>query len=53
MYEGQPRLISKHRLMAYHQYIIFGGLDEYFKDYNLSFQQFNYLDLVEKLIVEK
>ena len=51
MYEGQPRLISEASSYGIPSiYPSFGGLDEYFpKDYNLSFQQFNYLDLVEKI----
>ena len=51
MFEGQPRLISEASSYGIPSiYPSFGGLDEYFpKDYNLSFQQFNYLDLVEKI----
>ena len=51
MFEGQPRLISEASAYGIPSiYPSFGGLDEYFpKDYNLSFQQFNYFDLVEKI----
>ena len=51
MFEGQPRLISEASSYGIPSiYPSFGGLDEYFPiDYNLSFQQFNYLDLIEKI----
>ena len=51
MFEGQPRLISEASSYGIPSiYPSFGGLDEYFPiDYNLSFQQFNYFDLVEKI----
>ncbi len=51
MFEGQPRLTSEasaHGIPSI--YPSFGGLDEYFpRDYKLSFQQFDYFDLVEKI----
>lgn len=51
IFEGQPRLISEASAYGIPTiYPSFGGLDEYFpKDYNLSFKQFDYLDLVEKI----
>ena len=52
MFEGQPRLISEASAYGIPSiYPSFGGLDEYFPDdYKLSFKQFDYLDLVEKII---
>ena len=51
MFEGQPRLITEASSYGIPSiYPSFGGLDEYFPiDYNLSFQQFNYSDLIEKI----
>ena len=53
MFEGQPRLIAE--ASAYGIPSIdpsFGGLDEYCpQDYKLSFKQFDYLDLLEKIIL--
>tara|TARA_B110000008_G_C16755479_1_gene478435 strand:+ start:92 stop:778 length:687 start_codon:yes stop_codon:yes gene_type:complete len=53
MFEGQPRLISEASAYGIPSiYPSFGGLDEYFpKDYKLSFKQFDYLDLLEKIIL--
>ena len=53
MFEGQPRLISEASAYGIPSiYPSFGGLDEYFpKDYKLSFKQFDYLDLVEKILL--
>ena len=53
MFEGQPRLISEASAYGIPSiYPSFGGLDEYFpKDYRLSFKQFDYRDLVEKIIL--
>ena len=52
MFEGQPRLISEASAYGIPSiYPSFGGLDEYFpEDYRLSFKQFDYFDLVEKII---
>ena len=52
MFEGQPRLISEASAYGIPSiYPSFGGLDEYFpEDYKLSFKQFDYFDLVEKII---
>ena len=51
MFEGQPRLISEASAYGIPSiYPSFGGLDEYFpQDYNLSFKQFDYVDLVVKI----
>ena len=53
MFEGQPRLISEasaHGVPSI--YPSFGGLDEYFPDdYKLSFKQFDYPDLVKKILL--
>ena len=51
MFEGQPRLISEASAYGIPSiYPSFGGLDEYFpNDYKLSFKQFDYQDLKEKL----
>ena len=53
MFEGQPRLISEasaHGIPSI--YPSFGGLDEYFPDdYKLSFNQFDYLDLIKKILL--
>jgi glycosyltransferase involved in cell wall biosynthesis len=53
MFEGQPRLISEASAYGIPSiYPSFGGLDEYFpKDYKFSFKQFDYFDLVEKIIL--
>ena len=52
IFEGQPRLITEASAYGVPSiYPSFGGLDEYFPDdYKLSFKQFDYLDLVEKII---
>ena len=53
MFEGQPRLLSEasaHGVPSI--YPSFGGLDEYFPDdYKLSFKQFDYLDLIKKILL--
>ena len=53
MFEGQPRLISEasaHGIPSI--YPSFGGLDEYFPDdYKFSFKQFDYPDLVKKILL--
>jgi glycosyltransferase involved in cell wall biosynthesis len=51
LYEGQPRLLCEaSSLKTVSIYPSFGGMDEFFpKDYKLSFEQFNYKDLVDKL----
>tara|TARA_Y100000389_G_scaffold7124_2_gene6929 strand:- start:207 stop:1358 length:1152 start_codon:yes stop_codon:yes gene_type:complete len=53
MFEGQPRLISEASAYGIPSiYPSFGGLGEYFpEDYKLSFKQFDYLDLVEKILL--
>ena len=53
MFEGQPRLISEASAYGIPSiYTSFGGLGEYFpEDYKLSFKQFDYLDLVEKILL--
>ena len=52
MFEGQPRLISEASAYGIPSiYPSFGGLDEYFpNDYKLSFKQFDYSDLVKKIL---
>ena len=51
LYEGQPRLLCEASSFGVPSiYPSFGGMDEFFpKDYNLSFEQFNYVDLKEKI----
>lgn len=51
LYEGQPRLLCEaSSLKTVSIYPSFGGMDEFFpKNYKLSFEQFNYKDLVYKL----
>lgn len=51
LYEGQPRLLCEaSSLKTVSIYPSFGGMDEFFpKNYKLSFEQFNYKDLVDKL----
>ncbi len=51
LYEGQPRLLCEASSYGVPSiYPSFGGMNEFFpKDYNLSFEQFNYLDLKEKI----
>jgi len=51
MFEGQPRLLTEASSMKIPSiYPSFGSMDEFFpKDYELSFEQFNYLSLTEKL----
>ena len=53
MYEGQPRLISEASAYGIPSiYPSFGGLDEYFpNDYKLSFKQFDYDDLIKKILL--
>ncbi len=53
MFEGQPRLISEASSFGIPSvYPSFGGLDEYFPDdYKFSFKQFDYYDLVQKIIL--
>ena len=51
MYEGQPRLLTEASSMKIPSiYPSFGSMDEFFpNDYELSFEQFNYLSLTKKL----
>ena len=51
MYEGQPRLLCEASSYGVPSiYPSFGGMDEYFPDdYNYSFIQFDYKDLVIKI----
>ena len=53
MFEGQPRLISEASAYGIPSiYPSFGGLDEYFpNDYKLSFKQFDYDDLIKKILL--
>lgn len=53
MFEGQPRLISEASAYGIPSiYPSFGGLDEYFPDdYKLSFKQFDYSDLIKKILL--
>lgn len=50
LYEGQPRVLCEaSSLGTLSIYPSFGGMDEFFpKDYEYSFEQFNYEDLVNK-----
>jgi len=52
IFEGQPRLITEASVYGVPSiYPSFGGLDEYFPDdYKLSFKQFDYHDLVKKIL---
>ena len=52
IFEGQPRLITEASAYGVPSiYPSFGGLDEYFPDdYKLSFTQFDYPDLVKKIL---
>jgi len=52
IFEGQPRLITEASAYGVPSiYPSFGGLDEYFPDdYKLSFKQFDYHDLVKKIL---
>ena len=52
IFEGQPRLITEASAYGVPSiYPSFGGLDEYFPDdYKLSFKQFDYPDLVKKIL---
>ncbi len=51
MYEGQPRLLAEASSMGIPSiFPNFGGMAEYFpSDYLLSFEQYNYKDLIEKI----
>ena len=51
MFEGQPRLLCEaSSLGTLSIYPSFGGMDEFFpENYEFSFEQFNYSDLVTKL----
>tara|TARA_Y100000389_G_scaffold195549_1_gene227122 strand:- start:2374 stop:3543 length:1170 start_codon:yes stop_codon:yes gene_type:complete len=51
MYEGQPRLLSEASSLGIPSiFPHFGGMPEFFpKDYPLSFEQFNYDDLILKI----
>jgi len=51
MYEGQPRLLCEaSSLGVLSIYPSFGGMDEFFPpDYNFSFKQYDYENLIEKL----
>ncbi len=51
MFEGQPRLLCEASSLGIPSiYPSFGGMDDFFPDdYNLSFEQYNYSDLKEKL----
>lgn len=51
MFEGQPRLLSESSAYGVPSiYPSFGGMNEYFpQNYILSFEQFNYEDLVNKI----
>lgn len=51
MFEGQPRLLCEASSLGVPSiYPSFGGMDEYFpKNYNLSFEQYNYKDLENKI----
>lgn len=51
MYEGQPRLLTEASSMKIPSiYPSFGSMNEFFpNDYELSFEQFNYLSLTKKL----
>lgn len=51
LFEGQPRLLSEASSYGVPSiYPSFGGMDEYFpENYQLNFEQFNQLDLIEKL----
>jgi glycosyltransferase involved in cell wall biosynthesis len=53
LYEGQPRLLSEaSALGTLSIYPSFGGMDEFFPvDYEFSFEQFNYDDLKNKLLL--
>jgi len=51
LFEGQPRLLSEASSYGVPSiYPSFGGMDEYFpENYQLNFEQFNQLDLIDKL----
>jgi glycosyltransferase involved in cell wall biosynthesis len=51
MYEGQPRLLAEASSMGIPSiFPNFGGMPEYFpSNYLLSFEQYNYKDLIEKI----
>jgi glycosyltransferase involved in cell wall biosynthesis len=53
MYEVQPRLLNEASINSIPSiYPSFGGMDEYFpKDYEMSFEQYNYESLLKKLEV--
>ena len=51
MFEGQPRLLCEASMLGIPSiYPSFGGLNEFFpNDYKLSFTQYDYQDLTEKI----
>ena len=53
MYEGQPRLLTEASILNVPSiYPSHGGMDEYFpKNYRFSFNQFNYQDLSQKIVL--
>ena len=53
VFEGQPRLLSEASAYGIPSiYPSFGGLDEYFPyDYKFSFKQFDYDDLIKKILL--
>ena len=55
MYEGQPRLLNEASAMGVPSiFPDFGGMTEYFpQNYKLSFIQYNYIDLKQKLFLLK
>ena len=54
IFEGQPRLITEASAYGVPSIYPSGGLDEYFPDdYKLSFKQFDYPDLVKKILFWK
>ena len=53
MYEAQPRLLCEASSFGVPSiYPSFGGMNEYFpEDYDLCFEQYNYKDLEEKILL--
>jgi hypothetical protein len=53
LYEGHPRLLSEASAVGTLSiYPSFGGMDEFFpENYKFAFEQFNYKDLKNKLIL--
>ena len=51
LYEGQPRLLSEASSQGVISiYPSFGGMDEFFPiNYEFRFEQFNYIDMIEKI----